>query len=442
MQQLFTSFFPLNYFILTFLLSGCLTGRQHKIEKAFDRYIQSKGLDAAFTGFVLYDPEKKKRIISINGDKYFTPASNLKIFTLYAGLKCLGDSLPALRYHISGDSLIFQGMGDPTFLTDSDRDSVILEFLRSRNEQLFFSSDNFQDDRYSPGWSWDDYSAGYMVEKAAFPVYGNSVSIEVTPNDTTRKVCPEHMDQIFSKVDSPKSLKTNFKRALHTNRIRYHIEKDTAGYQAEIPFIYSDSVLINILKKIYNIDVTSLSISDGIDHWSLLKSYPVDSIYRKMMLESDNFLAEQILLMCSGLKTDTLNTSLAIQYVSENYLTALPDTIRWVDGSGLSRYNLLTPRTLVYVLKKLYHEFNHYRLFRLFPVGGNTGTIAEWFDPQMNYLKAKSGSLSNNLNLSGYITTKSGKLLIFSLMTNHFMIVPEEVKEGFKELLATIYEKY
>lgn len=57
------------------------------------------------TGFVLFDPETDSTIYSLNGSKYFTPASNTKLFTFYAGLKALSENLRALEYITRGDSL-------------------------------------------------------------------------------------------------------------------------------------------------------------------------------------------------------------------------------------------------------------------------------------------------------------------------------------------------
>jgi D-alanyl-D-alanine carboxypeptidase/D-alanyl-D-alanine-endopeptidase (penicillin-binding protein 4) len=69
--------------------------RKHKIKKLFKH---SQIVKDHFTGFALYDMDSRKMIYGLNADKYFTPASNTKLFTFYTCLKMLGDSIPALRY--------------------------------------------------------------------------------------------------------------------------------------------------------------------------------------------------------------------------------------------------------------------------------------------------------------------------------------------------------
>src|SRR5690606_33839696 len=120
--------------------------------------------------------------------------------------------------------------------------------------------------------------------------------------------------------------------------------------------------------------------------------------------------------------SDTLDGRLAQKYMLEHDLSDLTQPPKWVDGSGLSRYNLFTPESMVQVLNKMYDEFPKDRLFSLFPVGGVSGTLENWYpgNPEP-YIFAKSGSLSNNYNLSGYLITKSGKTLIFSFMNNHYL---------------------
>lgn len=94
---------------------------------------------------------------------------------------------------------------------------------------------------------------------------------------------------------------------------------------------------------------------------------------------------------------------------------------RWVDGSGLSRYNIFTPGSIVLILKKLHTDYEWDYLKEFFPVGGQTGTLKDHFNAGSEpYITAKSGSMGNIYCLSGYLRTKSGKLLIFSFMNNSF----------------------
>src|SRR5688572_26855500 len=77
--------------------------------------------DARFqdhTGFALFDIAGNKMVYEYRADRYFTPASNTKILTLYTCFTILGDSIPALKYVETEDSLVFWGSGDPSFLNN------------------------------------------------------------------------------------------------------------------------------------------------------------------------------------------------------------------------------------------------------------------------------------------------------------------------------------
>jgi D-alanyl-D-alanine carboxypeptidase/D-alanyl-D-alanine-endopeptidase (penicillin-binding protein 4) len=73
-------------------------------------------LAGAQVGISVYDPAKAAYIYNYQADKYFVPASNTKLFSLYAGLRCLGDSLVGMRYRITDTALLVIPSGDPTFL--------------------------------------------------------------------------------------------------------------------------------------------------------------------------------------------------------------------------------------------------------------------------------------------------------------------------------------
>ena len=162
------------------------------------------------------------------------------------------------------------------------------------------------------------------------------------------------------------------------------------------------------------------------------------------MQESDNFIGEQLLLSCSAkLFNGQLSSEQTIAYALDSLLADLPDPIRWVDGSGLSRYNLFTPRSIIALLHKLYQEYPQDWLFSMLPNGGKSGTISGWYGGKdAPYVFAKTGTLSNKHCLSGYIKTNSGKVLLFSFMHNNYIGSSTPVKREMQQVLEWIWENY
>ncbi len=159
---------------------------------------------------------------------------------------------------------------------------------------------------------------------------------------------------------------------------------------------------------------------------------------------SDNFVAEQLLLLCSSTRQDTLSTEWTIDYVTENYLADLPDRPLWVDGSGLSRYNMQTPRTMIAVLQKVDSLLSDERIRTIFPAGGVSGTVEDWYSNpgQKPYVFAKTGTLSGKHCLSGFLYTQRGRKLIFSFMHNNYVTSSSVFKVEMERILRMIYEEY
>jgi D-alanyl-D-alanine carboxypeptidase/D-alanyl-D-alanine-endopeptidase (penicillin-binding protein 4) len=175
---------------------------------------------------------------------------------------------------------------------------------------------------------------------------------------------------------------------------------------------------------------------------TLLTGMPQDSVFKVMMQESDNFLAEQLLLQVAGVLTDTLNTTYATDTLQYYLNQFLPDSAIWVDGSGLSRYNMITPRSVVRLWQELIGMFGEERLKSILATGGKSGTIENWYAADPPFIYGKTGTLRHNHNLSGMLIAKSGKTLLFSLMHNHYPTSTTEVKEEMDRILRMIYEKY
>ncbi len=170
-----------------------------------------------------------------------------------------------------------------------------------------------------------------------------------------------------------------------------------------------------------------------------------DTVYKHMLQPSDNFIAEQLLLVCSSVKFKVLNADSVIQYSKAHFLNDLPDAPQWVDGSGLSRYNLFKPRSIVVLLSKILDEVKNDDLVHsLMPAGGEVGTIKTVYktDNGQPFVWAKTGSLSNNYNQSGYLITRKGRRLAFSFMNNNFTRPSREVRDEMVKIMTYIHERY
>jgi D-alanyl-D-alanine carboxypeptidase/D-alanyl-D-alanine-endopeptidase (penicillin-binding protein 4) len=390
-------------------------------------------------GFYLYDLTAQKTLVSHHGQHYFTPASNVKIFTLYASLKLLGDSVAALKYVQSGDSLIFQGMGDPSFLySDVYDNGRVFRFLKNQPTRLFLSSSNFQTDRLGAGWAWDDYNYYYSAERSSFPVYGNLISaIKTAAGKFTFNPSRFSADFSFSNElhDDEEIL-----RDIDSNHLIYfNGRKKSTSFT--VPFRTGSDLTADLLS-----DTLHRSVEETNKLFpkkaSILRSIPSDSLYKVMMQESNNFIAEQLLLQCAAAVSDTLKPEIAIRHAMKNALFDLPDAPRWVDGSGLSRFNLATPQSIVMVWKKIYDAIPQQRLFSLLATNGKKGTLENWFKNDAPFIFGKTGSLSNNQSLSGFLLTRKKKILIFGFMNNNFVAPGREIRKRMEKILRDIHDNY
>jgi len=92
--------------------------------------------------------------------------------------------------------------------------------------------------------------------------------------------------------------------------------------------------------------------------------------------------------------------------------------------------------------QKLLEDFGRERLLQLISVGGESGTIKDWYIADQPYIYGKTGTLRHNHNLSGMLIAKSGRLLLFSYMNNHYQSSSSVIKEEMEKVLFKIYEKY
>lgn len=407
---------------------GCVSTKKG-VQKSVKSKLNNSFHNNQFTGLIVFDLENRETIINSNGDKYFTPASTTKIFTLYTALQLLGSNIPSLKYKVKNDTMFIEGTGDPTVLHSHFKKGTFTSFLK-KHKHIGLHLNNFSDTKYGPGWAWEDYQYYFQPEKSGLPLYGNVVTIY--PKNKLQVLPSFFKDQVV--------LGNNSNHRELTENLFYFspTQKDTL----EVPFITSKELTKALLEDIIQKEITVVpEMPKG--EKNTLYGVASDSVYKQMMLESDNFIAEQILIMASSTLSDTLNAKKAQNYILDSYLDQLKQKPRWVDGSGLSRYNLFTPESMIQVLEKLYNSLPQERLFNLFPVGGVSGGLENWYvGDSKPYIYAKTGSLGNNHNLCGYLITNSGKTLAFSFMNNHFMKPSKEIKKEMQQVLEEIRDTY
>ena len=427
----------LSFTFLVIFAFSCVT-QKVKVSK-IDHWIDSTQIENnSFVGIKIFDPKTQEVIFSKNEKKYFVPASNTKILSLYASLKNLGDSIPALKFALKNDSLFISGTADPTFLHPDLPKSKVFDFLRnSTAKTIVFSEANFKNQVYGQGWAWDDYNDYYQVELGPLPIYGNIVRFKQTHN-TLAINPPMFADSIFSSQNSFSEIKRKINENIfYTNtKISQKIE-----FEQDIPYKTSSGLLQKILSDTLKKEVTIGSFMPD-KTFKTLYSLPVDTVYRRMMQVSDNMLAEQLLLLSGGKYSDTISTSLSIKNLQKNLFNDIPQKFNWVDGSGLSRYNLVTPESLVFLLDRMLKEFPKDRLLSLMPIGGQAGTLKNTYKASVPFVFAKTGTLSGVYNQSGYMITKSGRLLIFSFMNNNFTGSASKVRTKTSEIIALLHENY
>ncbi len=421
---------------IIFLVSCSVSKRTTKnIDKSFK---EAPAFKQGFAGFMVYDPEEKKILYNHNGEKYFTPASNTKLFSFYTGLKILGDSVPALKYTIENDSLFFTGTGDPSLLNPNLPDSPVIPFLRERNETLVLVPPVYTEIHQGPGWAWDDFNSYYSAERTPFPIYGNLVNFTFKSGEEKPKVNPA----IFSdSLIVTESKRPRIRRELRSNTFLFQNSERENNFSQNVPFHYSTEMAAALLSDTLKKPVF-IKNSPKMEFSEKLYSIPVDSMYKRMMEVSDNFIAEQILLMAAQEISDTLKSDIAIKHMKETYLNDLTDEPQWVDGSGLSRYNLFTPRTMISLLLKIKEEVPEDRLLSLLATGGQSGTLSNFYKAEEPYIFAKTGTLRHNHSLSGYLLTKKGKLLVFSFMNSNYTVPTSELKEAMEQILLKIRDNY
>ena len=380
-------------FFLWILLSACASSGKIN-RQIIQPLIQDSLLKNVHIGIAIWNKKSESFIVQHNSHKYFVPASNVKIATLYAALKYLPDSLPSFDYLNTTDTLFILPKGNPAFLHPDFKELPDFAFLKNSGKPIVILPALWETEIYGKGWAWDDHQSTYMPKRSPLPIAGNQIS------------------------------------SIDNNERCYPSVKDMYAYAATR---LSDTLGVPVV-----VSTTGRNLNEKIiPFYSVSK----DSICKKLMFESDNFIAEQLLLMTSNKLLGSMNEAKLIEKILHDTIFSFPQKPVWVDGSGLSRYNLFTPEDMIFLLRKLETEFGRKRIATIFPTG-NQGTLKGYYDDKAGWIYAKTGTLSGQIVLSGYLTTRRNTPLIFSAMINNHNLTTKDMRKKIAECVDRVWRMY
>jgi D-alanyl-D-alanine carboxypeptidase/D-alanyl-D-alanine-endopeptidase (penicillin-binding protein 4) len=431
--------------LIPLFIVSCSVSKQ--ISRAADETVlTNKALVNAHVGLSIFDPSTNKYLYSYQDDKYFVPASNTKLPTCYAAMKYLGDSILGIEYSGNANKMVIRPTGDPTFLHPDFKVQNVAAFLKNVKGDVFIDSPNSDFESLGNGWSWNDYNEYYMAERSIMPMYGNIVRItgqllklQVEPSFFKRHISTNPLKSEPG-IDSFFAFSAH--RALGENDFLVYGNKSRKS-NIEIPFktrTWPGIILYELLTDTFHF----ASISPcpwTVTNYKKIYSQPTDSMLKIMMHRSDNFFAEQCLIMVSDRLLGYMDDGKIRDSIINTDFKDLPQKPRWADGSGLSRYNLFSPQDFVTILNKMKKEFGMERLKVIMATGGE-GTISSYYKADSNYIFGKTGTLSGVVAFSGFMYTKKGKLLIFSTLVNNHQATATDVRRAIEKFLQGVRNKY
>ncbi len=445
------------------LTASCATSVQRSLEAVKE----SPALAGAYSGIVVKSLTDGTYQFRTNDEKFFVPASNMKLFTTAAALVMLGPEFSyrtglytdgEIRDGVLTGNLIIRGVGDPT-LSDRFHPGGVDDIFSSWAETLvrlgvvevkgdiLGDGSLFGEPSMGRGWAWDDDLYCYSAEISALSINDNCVAISIRPgavgqtpsvsvNDSSGYIAVQSQATTTA-ADQASNLRLS--RAPGTNlltlsgSIPANAGEERIFVTVHNPALFTAAHLRHLLEskgiRVSGIISDRRPLSGGFSYESmrLIDTYsspPLREVITDINKASRN-LSSELLFRTMGESSSGDGSAKAAAEVLQRTLTTMsvpPGSILIYDGSGLSRMNLVTPTALLALLEYMYrHELRSYFLSSL-PVAGIDGTLRERLrnTQAQGKVMAKTGAMTHVLNLSGYMKGREGGMYAFSILMNNF----------------------
>jgi serine-type D-Ala-D-Ala carboxypeptidase/endopeptidase (penicillin-binding protein 4) len=430
-------------------------------------------------GILIQPLSSPTTLYSRDSQKYFIPASNVKLLTTAAALQKLGADFRIKTSVYSGENgnLHIVGRGDPS-IAEAQLKSLAQQLKQrgiSRVNELIGDDSYFQGNAVNPNWEWEDAQAGYGAPINSLIFNQNAIELILSPQAIGQ---PLKVTFAQPKLTNQWQIQNNSVTVGQNESEFVEVGRDfaqpilrvsgqlKAGAESESAYVAVVNPANNFLQHFQQvlagegIPVKQALVASNFRSFTQelanVESPPLAELVKETNRESNNVYAE-VLLRLLGKYTgkmpvpqqdtgkmpvpqqDTMKVGLKELQTTLTQLGINPNTYKLADGSGLSRHNLISPEALVQTLRLMANSplASIYRAS--LPVAGESGTLKNRFiTPNRVILQAKTGTLSGVAALSGYVEVPNYEPLVFSIMVNQSDLSAPKVRSAIDEIVLLL----
>jgi D-alanyl-D-alanine carboxypeptidase/D-alanyl-D-alanine-endopeptidase (penicillin-binding protein 4) len=460
------------------------TNAMFDLQKNIEQVSQDSLLQQTRTGIKVVSLETGETLYDQNSQQLFHPASNMKLLTTATALKRLGPNFKfkttlyadtsSVSDSILSGNLYLKGFGNPDLSTEDLR-SMVQELTSHGISEIsgdLICDDTYMDDLYwGSGWMWDDVSDWYWAPICALSVNDNCVEVSVKPGSKVGDSLivelepPTQYMKIVNRGVTIDSLDTLQQKAFKAERRWRPAAENTIVVQggrtigaSERTFVidvvdaalYTGTLFSELLQEA-NITFEGQVLKGSVPDTSIVLaenfSPPLTMTIMNTNKISDNLSAE-LLLKTIGAEVKgvpgTAEKGISVIKKFLNEIGVDSTTYEIVDGSGVSRYNVITPNLIVKLLKAMNADFGIQAEFKTsLPIAGVDGTLQNRMKNSAaeSKLRAKTGSLRGVSSLAGYTTTADGELVAFSMIMEHFVVSTSKIR-GIQDRIGNLLSSF
>ena len=421
---------------------------------------QRPGVQRAEWGIVVQSLDRDEPLFELNPRALLVPASTAKLISVASAVDAVGWNFryetavkaggPVVDGTLHGDLLV-SGTGDPSIAGRGGDDlSTWIQAIRAigirRIEGRIIGDDDAIDEpRPGFGWAWDDlgYTTGALF--GALNLAENRMAVTVTPGAAAGAPATLNVDP--DAVDRPLKNRATT-GAAGSSPLLWPEQRPGEPFLTIAGSIPSGARAVRLLVSAGNptlwfasvlrhqliaagIDVTGAAadVDDVIIDRSSFRtiytyrSHPLSDIVQPLLKNSINLYAEAVMRLNSAPGVFATNDA-ALDGLKQRLArwTIAADGVQLVDGSGLSRRDVVAPEALLTILRRMYDPSGTSPWMTALPIAGVDGSLENRMKGTAaeRNLRAKTGTMSNVRALAGYVTTRDGEHLALVVIVNDF----------------------